>query len=68
MRGIVGSVNSVFVGASNQIGALEGGSTATKLMAVVNEVVFGGVMTLLTVTTTAFVLPNFRILDLEKVG
>jgi hypothetical protein len=66
MRGIVASVNFVFVGSSNELGAFESGLTAIKLMDVVNAVVFGGVMTLLTVTTTAFVLPNFRILDLEK--
>jgi MFS family permease len=65
MRGRVASVNSIFVGSSNELGAFESGLTA-KLMGVVNAVVFGGVMTLLTVTTTAFVLPNFRKLDLEK--
>ena len=65
MRGRVSSVNSIFVGSSNELGAFESGVTA-KLMGVVNAVVFGGVMTLLTVTTTAFALPNFRKLDLEK--
>ena len=65
MRGRVSSVNSIFVGSSNELGAFESGVTA-KLMGVVNAVVFGGVMTLVTVTTTAFALPNFRKLDLEK--
>lgn len=65
MRGRVASVNSIFVGSSNELGAFESGVTA-KLMGVVNAVVFGGIMTLLTVTVTAFALPNFRKLDLEK--
>lgn len=65
MRGRVSSVNSIFVGSSNELGAFESGVTA-KLMGVVNAVVFGGVMTLLTVTTTAVIAPGFRKLDLEK--
>ena len=65
MRGRVSSVNSIFVGSSNELGAFESGVTA-KLMGVVNAVVFGGIMTLVTVTTTAIALPNFRNLDLEK--
>lgn len=65
MRGRVSSVNSIFVGSSNELGAFESGLTA-KLMGVVNAVVFGGIMTLITVTTTAIALPNFRKLDLEK--
>jgi predicted MFS family arabinose efflux permease len=65
MRGRVSSVNSIFVGSSNELGAFESGATA-KLMGVVNAVVFGGIMTLVTVTTTAIALPNFRKLDLQK--
>ena len=65
MRGRVASVNSIFVGSSNELGAFESGLTA-KLLGVVNAVVFGGVMTLLTVSFTSFALPKFRKLDLEK--
>ncbi|MBC7524503.1 MAG: MFS transporter [Flavobacterium sp.] len=65
MRGRVSSVNSIFVGSSNELGAFESGVTA-KLMGVVTSVVFGGIMTLLTVTTTAIIAPGFRKLDLEK--
>ena len=65
MRGRVSSVNSIFVGSSNELGAFESGVTA-KLMGVVNAVVFGGIMTLITVTTTAIALPNFKKLDLQK--
>ena len=65
MRGRVASVNSMFVGSSNELGAFESGLTA-KLMGTVTAVVFGGVMTLLTVVTTGAVSPSFRKLDLRK--
>lgn len=65
MRGRVASVNSMFVGSSNELGAFESGATA-KLMGTVTAVVFGGTMTLLTVGFTAFVSPSFRKLDLTK--
>ncbi|MBU3820522.1 MFS transporter [Flavobacteriaceae bacterium XHP0103] len=65
MRGRVSSVNSMFVGSSNELGAFESGLTA-KLMGTVTAVVFGGTMTLITVVTTALVSPSFRKLDLTK--
>ena len=65
MRGRVSSVNSMFVGSSNELGAFESGLTA-KLMGTVTAVVFGGCMTLLTVATTAIVSPSFRKLDLTE--
>jgi MFS family permease len=65
MRGRVASVNSMFVGSSNELGAFESGLTA-KLMGTVTAVVFGGTMTLITVVTTGIVSPSFRALDLTK--
>ena len=65
MRGRVASVNSMFVGSSNELGAFESGVTA-KLMGTVTAVVFGGTMTLITVVTTGLVSPSFRKLDLRK--
>jgi len=65
MRGRVASVNSMFVGSSNELGAFESGLTA-KLMGTVTAVVFGGTMTLITVITTGIVSPTFRKLDLTK--
>lgn len=65
MRGRVSSVNSMFVGSSNELGAFESGLTA-KLMGTVTAVVFGGTMTLITALTTGLVSPSFRNLDLEK--
>ncbi|WP_194766315.1 MFS transporter [Tamlana sp. I1] len=65
MRGRVSSVNSMFVGSSNELGAFESGVTA-KLMGAATAVVFGGTMTIITVITTAVVSPTFRKLDLTK--
>ncbi len=65
MRGRVASVNSMFVGSSNELGAFESGATA-KLMGTVTAVVFGGCMTILTVGITTLALPSFRRLDLRK--
>lgn len=65
MRGRVASVNSMFVGSSNELGAFESGLTA-KLMGTVTAVVFGGGMTLLTVILTGAISPKFRKLDLQK--
>ncbi|MBQ0767784.1 MAG: MFS transporter [Bizionia sp.] len=65
MRGRVASVNSMFVGSSNELGAFESGVTA-KLMGTVTAVVFGGTMTLITVIGTGLALPSFRKLDLTE--
>jgi MFS family permease len=46
MRGRVSAVNSVFIGASNQLGEFESGATAA-LMGPVGSVVLGGIGTLL---------------------
>lgn len=65
MRGRVASVNSIFVGSSNELGAFESGLTA-KWMGTITAVVFGGTMTLITVIATGFGFPKLRQLDLEK--
>ncbi|WP_459209439.1 MFS transporter [Aquimarina rhabdastrellae] len=65
MRGRVASVNSMFVGSSNELGAFESGITA-KYMGTVTAVVFGGSMTLITVLITGILSPAFRKLDLSK--
>tara|TARA_B100001057_G_scaffold82838_1_gene78437 strand:- start:1022 stop:2278 length:1257 start_codon:yes stop_codon:yes gene_type:complete len=64
-RGRVASVNSIFIGSSNELGAFESGVTA-KLMGTIPAVVFGGVMTVLTVGFTAFKFPSFKKLDLTE--
>jgi MFS family permease len=65
MRGRVSSVNSIFVGSSNELGALESG-IAAKLMGVVPSVVFGGIMTISTVLATGIFVPKLRKLDFDE--
>ncbi len=45
MRGRVSSVNTIFIGSSNEIGAFESG-LAARLMGLVPSVIFGGCMTM----------------------
>lgn len=63
MRGRVASVNSMFVGSSNELGAFESG-VAAKLLGTVRSVVFGGSMTLFIVLATGIFSPKLRKLDL----
>jgi sugar phosphate permease len=65
MRGRVASVNSIFIGSSNELGAFESGVTA-KLMGLVPSVVFGGIMTLAVVITTLRVNKPLRKLSLTS--
>ena len=64
VRGRVASVNSIFIGSSNELGAFESGLTA-RLMGTVPAVVFGGLMTIFSVVFTNFKFPQFRKLDLS---
>jgi len=59
VRGRVSAVNSMFIISSNEIGAFESG-TAAKLLGLVPSVVFGGVMCLVVVASTALISPKFR--------
>ena len=65
MRGRVSSVNSMFVGSSNELGAFESG-LAAKLIGPVAAVVFGGTMTLITVVGTGIANPMLFALDLTE--
>lgn len=65
MRGRVASVNSIFIGSSNELGAFESGVTA-KLMGLVPSVVFGGIMTLAVVFTTIKINKPLRKLSLKN--
>lgn len=64
MRGRVSSVNSLFIGSSNELGAFESG-LAAKFMGLVPSVVFGGTMTLIVVLTTWLKAPKLRSLNLQ---
>jgi hypothetical protein len=67
MRGRVASVNSIFIGSSNEIGAFESG-VAARLMGLVPSVVFGGAMTLIVVGAIAKLAPALRRLNLKSLG
>ena len=64
MRGRVASINGLFIGSSNELGAFESGLMA-RLMGLVPSVVFGGLMTLGVVASTAVLAPKLRNLDLK---
>lgn len=63
MRGRVSSVNSIFIGSSNELGSFESG-LAAKLLTLVPSIIFGGVMTLGVVATVYAVAPKLRKLKL----
>jgi hypothetical protein len=58
--GRVSAVNGFFIGSSNELGAFESG-VAARVLGLVPSVVFGGVMTLLTVAVIAW-----RAVDLRR--
>ena len=64
MRGRVSSINGIFIGSSNELGAFESG-VAARLLGLVPSVVFGGCMTLSVVIATAKLAPRLRRLDLR---
>jgi len=59
MLGRLSSINQIFIGSSNEIGAFESG-VAAKLLGTVPSVLFGGAMTLLTTGVTALKAPELR--------
>lgn len=65
MRGRVASVNSLFIGSSNELGSFESG-LAARLMGLVPSVVFGGAMTVLIVLSTARFAPKLRKMEIGK--
>jgi MFS family permease len=66
MRGRVASVNSIFVGSSNELGAFESGLTS-RWFGVVNAVVLGGVLTLLVVIITYLSSSKFVNLHIDTI-
>ncbi len=65
MRGRVGAVNSMFVGSSNELGALESG-IAAKIFGAPLAVILGGCATLITVTAMGIKNKPLRELDLTE--
>ncbi|MBC8027408.1 MAG: MFS transporter [Steroidobacteraceae bacterium] len=62
IRGRVSAVNSMFIGASNELGEFESG-LAAKWIGAVRAVVYGGVATLVVVATYMKLFPELRKLD-----
>ena len=59
LRGRIASVNHVFIGASNELGAFESG-VAASILGVVPSVVLGGVVTLVVVSGVSIFAPQLR--------
>ena len=62
MLGRVSSVNAIFIGSSNELGAFESGLTA-RLFGTIPAVVFGGLASLGVVGIVAKTIPRLRTLD-----
>ena len=62
MRGRVSAVNSVFIGASNEVGQFESGITA-QWFGAVPAVVLGGIGTIAIVAAWAWLFPELRRAD-----
>ena len=65
MRGRVGAVNSMFVGSSNELGALESG-IAARFFGAPLAVMLGGMVTLVVVGLMSIKNKSLRTLDLQK--
>ncbi len=65
MRGRVASVNTMFIGSSNEIGALESG-VAARVLGLVPSVVLGGCMTLLVVMYTSVKAKSLKTLSFNE--
>jgi MFS family permease len=65
MRGRVASINGLFIGSSNELGALESG-LAARLMGLIPSVIFGGMMTISVVIAAAKFAPKLRQLDIKQ--
>ena len=62
IRGRVSAVNSMFIGASNELGGFESGLTASWF-GTIRSVVFGGIGTLVVVVSYMRLFPELRTLD-----
>jgi hypothetical protein len=65
MRGRVSAISGIFIGSSNELGAMESG-IAARLLGLVPSVIFGGTMTLVAVAATARLAPKLRRLQLHQ--
>ena len=59
MRGRVSAINGIFIGSSNELGALESG-IAASLLGLVPSIIFGGVATIIVVLVTHKLVPSLH--------
>ena len=64
MRGRISAINGIFIGSSNELGALESG-IAASLMGLVPSIIFGGAATIVVVLLTYHLAPQLRKLNLK---
>jgi MFS family permease len=67
MRGRIASVNSIFIGSSNELGEFESG-VAAKCLGLIPSLYFGGVMTLVVVGLIARFVPELAKVDLDALA
>lgn len=64
MRGRISAINGIFIGSSNELGALESG-IAASLIGLVPSIIFGGAATIGVVLITCVLAPQLRKLHLK---
>jgi MFS family permease len=67
MRGRISAINGIFIGSSNELGALESG-LAASVMGLVPSIVFGGAATIVVVLLTYRLAPHLRKLHLKDIS
>lgn len=67
MRGRISAINGIFIGSSNELGALESG-IAASLLGLVPSIVFGGVATIAIVVITHRLAPHLSKLHLKDIA
>ena len=67
MRGRISAINGIFIGSSNELGALESG-IAASLMGLVPSIIFGGGATILVVLLTYRFAPKLRKLNIKDIA
>ena len=67
MRGRISAINGIFIGSSNELGALESG-LAASVMGLVPSIVFGGAATIAVVLLTYRLAPHLRKLHLKDIS
>jgi MFS family permease len=67
MRGRISAINGIFIGSSNELGALESG-IAASMLGLVPSIVFGGVATIAIVLITYRLAPHLSKLHLKDIS